>query len=83
MLFIVSIIFGPKKGAIAGAVGMGLFDLVSGWTLWAPFTIVARLTRIYRRKNCLVEWPRRKQFYIQSNRYHQFDSRYVRHLLYL
>ena len=21
---------------------MGLFDLVSGWTLWAPFTIVAR-----------------------------------------
>lgn len=42
MLFIVSILFGPKKGAIAGAVGMGLFDLVSGWTLWAPFTILTR-----------------------------------------
>ncbi|WP_172370436.1 ECF transporter S component [Sporosarcina jiandibaonis] len=42
MLFIASILFGPKKGAIAGAVGMGLFDLVSGWTLWAPFTILAR-----------------------------------------
>lgn len=42
MLFIASILFGPKKGAIAGAAGMGLFDLVSGWTLWAPFTIVAR-----------------------------------------
>jgi uncharacterized membrane protein len=42
MLFIASILFGPKKAAIAGAVGMGLFDLVSGWTLWAPFTIVAR-----------------------------------------
>src|SRR3954469_1463959 len=42
MLFIVSILFGPKKGALAGAIGMGLFDLVSGWTLWAPFTIVAR-----------------------------------------
>lgn len=42
MLFIISILFGPKKGAIAGAVGMGLFDLVSGWTLWAPFTVVAR-----------------------------------------
>lgn len=42
MLFIASILFGPKKGAIAGAVGMGLFDLISGWTLWAPFTIVAR-----------------------------------------
>lgn len=42
MLFIASIVFGPKKGALAGAIGMGLFDLVSGWTLWAPFTIVAR-----------------------------------------
>lgn len=40
--FIASILFGPKKGALAGALGMGLFDLVSGWTLWAPFTIVAR-----------------------------------------
>lgn len=42
MLFIVSILFGPKKGAIAGAVGMGLFDLISGWTLWAPFTFLTR-----------------------------------------
>lgn len=42
MLFIVSILFGPKKGAIAGAVGMGIFDLFAGWTLWAPITIVAR-----------------------------------------
>lgn len=42
MLFIASILFGPKKGALAGAIGMGLFDLVSGWTLWAPFTVVAR-----------------------------------------
>lgn len=42
MLFIISMLFGPKKGAIAGAVGMGLFDLVSGWTLWAPISIIAR-----------------------------------------
>lgn len=42
MLFIIAIVFGPKKAAIAGAVGMGLFDLVSGWTLWAPITILAR-----------------------------------------
>ena len=33
---------GPKKGAMAGAFGMALFDLVSGWTLWAPFTFIAR-----------------------------------------
>ena len=42
MLFVVAIVFGPKKGAIAAAVGMGLFDLVSGWTLWAPFTFLTR-----------------------------------------
>ena len=39
-LFIGAIIFGKKTGAIAGGVGMGLFDLLSGWTLWAPFTLV-------------------------------------------
>lgn len=42
MLFLTSILFGPKKAAIAGAVGMGLFDLMMSYTLWAPFTIVAR-----------------------------------------
>ena len=42
MLFIVSILFGAKKGAVAGAVGMGLFDVVGGWIIWAPITIVAR-----------------------------------------
>lgn len=39
-LFIFAIIFGKKTGAIAGGVGMGLFDLLSGWTAWAPFTLV-------------------------------------------
>lgn len=39
-LFIFAILFGKKTGAIAGGIGMGLFDLVSGWTMWAPFTFV-------------------------------------------
>ena len=30
----------PGTGMIAGGIGMGLFDLLSGWTLWAPFTLV-------------------------------------------
>lgn len=42
MLFVIAILFGPKKGAIAGAAGMGLFDIFGGWLLWAPITIVAR-----------------------------------------
>ena len=42
MLFLIAIVFGKRKGAIAGAFGMGLFDIVSGWTAWAPFTFVIR-----------------------------------------
>lgn len=39
-LFLCAIWFGRKSGAIAGGVGMGLFDLLSGWTAWAPFTFI-------------------------------------------
>ena len=37
-----AIVFGKRKGAIAGAFGMGLFDLLSEWAIWAPFTFVVR-----------------------------------------
>lgn len=39
-LFIAAIIFGKRTGALAGAFGMGLFDLLSGWAIWAPFTFI-------------------------------------------
>lgn len=39
-LFIAALVYGKKTGAIAGAFGMGMFDLISGWTAWAPFTFV-------------------------------------------
>ncbi len=39
-LFLAAFVFGKKTGAIAGAFGMGMFDLLSGWTAWAPFTFV-------------------------------------------
>jgi uncharacterized membrane protein len=42
ILFTISIVFGRKQGAIAGAFGMGLFDILSGWAAWAPFTFVIR-----------------------------------------
>ena len=42
MLFITAILFGPKKGALAGAIGMGLFDILGGWAIWAPTTIISR-----------------------------------------
>lgn len=39
-LFVAAVLFGKKTGAIAGGVGMALFDLLGGWFLWAPFTFV-------------------------------------------
>ncbi len=39
-LFIGAILFGRKVGAVSGGVGMALFDLFSGWTMWAPFTLI-------------------------------------------
>lgn len=42
VLFTIAILYGKRKGAIAGAFGMGLFDILSGWTAWAPFTFIVR-----------------------------------------
>ena len=39
-LFLAAIIYGKKTGAVAGAFGMGMFDVISGWTAWAPFTFI-------------------------------------------
>ena len=39
-LFIAAAFFSNKTAALAGGIGMGLFDLLSGWTAWAPFTLV-------------------------------------------
>lgn len=39
-VFVAAIVYGKKTGAVAGAFGMALFDLISGWTAWAPFTFV-------------------------------------------
>lgn len=39
-LFPIAIIYGKRVGMIAGGVGMGLFDILSGWSAWAPGTLV-------------------------------------------
>lgn len=41
-LFVAALVFGPRTGAIAGGIGMAIFDVSSGWALWAPFTLVIR-----------------------------------------
>ncbi len=42
VLFTAAILYGPRQGAVAGAFGMGLFDILSGWGAWAPFTFLIR-----------------------------------------
>ena len=42
MFFMSAIVFGKKQGAIAGAFGMGLFDVLTGYAIWAPFTFIIR-----------------------------------------
>jgi len=39
-LFIMAILYGRNLGALAGGLGMALFDVMGGWLLWAPFTLV-------------------------------------------
>lgn len=39
-VFVAAAIFGKRSGALTGAVGLGLFDLLNGWVAWAPFTFV-------------------------------------------
>lgn len=39
-LFIAAMIYGKRTGAFAGALGMGLFDILGGWVAWAPCTII-------------------------------------------
>jgi len=41
-LFVSAACFGPKKGAAAGSIGMALFNLMSEWSFWAPYTLVIR-----------------------------------------
>lgn len=42
MLFMAAIVFGKGKGGLAGAFGMAMFDVLSGWMAWAPFTFIIR-----------------------------------------
>ncbi|SET26161.1 ECF transporter S component [[Clostridium] polysaccharolyticum] len=39
-VYIAAILFGSRIGAVSGSFGMALFDLTSGWTIWAPFTFI-------------------------------------------
>lgn len=45
--FIAAMLFGRKVGAISGGIGMALFDVMSPYAAWAPFTLVIGLISGY------------------------------------
>ena len=45
-MFLGAFVFGKRTGALAGGIGMGLFDLISGWTAWAPFTLISEKLKV-------------------------------------
>lgn len=47
MSFTIAMVFGKKAGAISGGIGMALFDLLSPYAIWAPFTLVIRIIMGY------------------------------------
>lgn len=45
--FLAALFFDKRVGMISGALGMGLFDLTSGWILWSPMTVISALIMGY------------------------------------
>jgi len=47
MVYLAAILLGKKKGVIAAALGMTIFDLTTPWFYWAPFTLIVKGTMAY------------------------------------
>ncbi|MBM6838847.1 ECF transporter S component, partial [Clostridium saudiense] len=43
MSFTIAMVFGKKAGAISGGIGMALYDILSPYAIWAPFTLIIRV----------------------------------------
>lgn len=42
MIFLTAVIFGRRYAAVSGAIGMTMFDILSGFSVWAPYTLVIK-----------------------------------------
>ncbi len=47
MVFAAAILLGKKKGTAASALGMFLFDMIHGYLIWAPFTLIIKGVMAY------------------------------------
>lgn len=42
MIFLTAVVFGRRYAAVSGAIGMTMFDILSGFSVWAPYTFVIK-----------------------------------------
>ncbi|MDD3768140.1 MULTISPECIES: ECF transporter S component [Aminobacterium] len=42
VIYTIALIFGPRYGALCGGLGASIADLILGYPLWAPFTLVIK-----------------------------------------
>jgi uncharacterized membrane protein len=47
MVFLSAVVLGKRRGAFAAAVGMALVDMVGGFYIWAPFTLIIKYFMAY------------------------------------
>ena len=73
-LFIFAILFGKKTGAIAGGVGMGLFDLLSGTPLTFFLKYSIKTFRFLPLPSSLKERSRIRRYMLARNRSESFQS---------
>ena len=62
-VFIGAIIFGKRVGAISAGIGMALFDVLSPYAIWAPYTLVIGLAMGYA-VGLVTQKHKRFPFYI-------------------
>lgn len=43
MIFLTAVVFGRRYAAISGALGMTMFDILSGFSVWAPYTFIIKI----------------------------------------
>lgn len=42
VIFVLAALFGPKVGLVAGGIGSALADVLTGFAMWAPFTLLIK-----------------------------------------
>lgn len=47
MAVVVAFILPPFYASLSVAIGMAVYDLIGGWTMWAPFTFIIRFLQVF------------------------------------